>query len=159
MKSESKLKIGIIGAGVAGLSAAWDLARAGHEVHLYEGADTVGGLAAGFKDESWDWHLEKFYHHWFETDTHIKTLIDELGCTDRLLWPRPKTSYWLDGKIYRSEISPSALLLPLSPIAKFRLGLVGVYLKLTRDWHALEKVTAHEWMRRYMGREAYERLW
>ncbi len=153
------LKIGIIGAGVAGLSAAWDLARAGHEVHIYEGADTVGGLAAGFKDEGWDWHLEKFYHHWFETDVHIKALVEELGQTDKLLWPRPKTSYWLDNKIYRSEISPSALLLPLSPIAKFRLGLVGVYLKLTRNWQALEKFTAHEWMLRYLGREAYEKLW
>ena len=109
-----KLKIGIIGAGVAGLAAAWDLVRAGHEVHLYEGEGNVGGLAAGFKDESWDWHLEKFYHHWFETDAHIKQIIDELGVTDQLLWPRPKTSYWLDGKLYRSEISPSALLLPLS---------------------------------------------
>ncbi|MAS37878.1 MAG: oxidoreductase [Anaerolineaceae bacterium] len=154
-----KLKIGIIGAGVAGLAAAWDLVRAGHEVHLYEGEGNVGGLAAGFKDESWDWHLEKFYHHWFETDAHIKQIIDELGVTDQLLWPRPKTSYWLDGKLYRSEISPSALLLPLSPIAKFRLGLVGVYLKLTRNWQALEKETAHRWMSRYLGREAYEKLW
>lgn len=154
-----KLKIGIIGAGVAGLAAAWDLARAGHEVHLYEGEDTVGGLAAGFRDEGWDWHLEKFYHHWFETDAHIKQLIDELGCADKVLWPRPKTSYWLDGKIYRSEISPSALLLPLSLVAKLRMGLVGVYLKLTRSWRALEQETAHEWMLRMMGREAYERLW
>lgn len=154
-----KLRIGIIGAGVAGLAAAWDLARAGHEVHLYEGENVVGGLAAGFRDEGWDWHLEKFYHHWFETDAHIRRLIDELGCSDKVLWPRPKTSYWLDGRIYRSEISPSALLLPLSPVAKIRLGLVGVYLKLTRNWQALEQETAHGWMLRYMGREAYERLW
>ncbi len=155
----TRLKIGIIGAGVAGLAAAWDLARAGHEVHVYEGAEHVGGLAAGFKDPAWDWHLEKFYHHWFETDTHIRQIIEELGLTSKVMWPRPKTSYWLDGKIYRSEISPSALLLPLSPVAKFRLGLVGVFLKFTRNWQALEKDTAHNWMLRYLGREAYERLW
>lgn len=155
----TRLRIGIIGAGVAGLAAAWDLARAGHEIHIYEGAPNVGGLAAGFKDPEWDWHLEKFYHHWFETDTHIKQLIEELGQTHKVMWPRPKTSYWLDGKIYRSEISPSALLLPLSPVAKFRLGLVGIFLKLTRNWQALEKETAHNWMLRYLGREAYERLW
>lgn len=153
------LKIGIIGAGVAGLAAAWDLARAGHAVHVFEAADTVGGLAAGFKDPAWDWTLEKFYHHWFETDHDILALIDEIGQADKVFFPRPKTSYWLDDKIYRSEISLSALRLPLSPLAIFRLGLAGVYLKLTRGWEALERVTAHEWMTRWMGRETYERLW
>ena len=159
MTENTQLKIGIIGAGIAGMSAAWDLARAGHEVHIFEGADRVGGLAAGFKDDGWDWYLEKYYHHWFEGDKHILGLIDEIGHSDKILFPRPKTSYWLDGKIYRSEISPSALLLPLSLLAKFRLGLAGIYLKLTRSWQSLEKITAHEWMIRYMGREAYEKLW
>ena len=112
MTENTQLKIGIIGAGIAGMSAAWDLARAGHEVHIFEGADRVGGLAAGFKDDGWDWYLEKYYHHWFEGDKHILGLIDEIGHSDKILFPRPKTSYWLDGKIYRSEISPSALLLP-----------------------------------------------
>ncbi len=159
MAENTKLKIGIIGAGVAGMAAAWDLTQAGHEVHIFEGAEAVGGLAAGFRDEGWDWTLEKFYHHWFETDKDMLKLIEEIGHSDQVFFPRPKTSYWLDNKIYRSEINASALLLPLSPIAKIRLGLAGVYLKLTRNWHALEKETAHNWMTRYMGREAYERLW
>jgi protoporphyrinogen oxidase len=159
MAESTKLKIGIIGAGVAGMAAAWDLARAGHEVHIYEGAESVGGLAAGFRDDLWDWTLEKFYHHWFESDKDMLNLIEEIGHSDKVFFPRPKTSYWIDDKIYRSEINISALFLPLSLIAKFRLGLAGVYLKLTRNWQALEKETAHNWMTRYMGKEAYERLW
>lgn len=159
MAESTKLKIGIIGAGVAGMAAAWDLARAGHEVHIYEGESSVGGLAAGFRDESWDWTLEKFYHHWFESDKDMLRLIDEIGHSDKVFFPRPKTSYWIDDKIYRSEMNVSALFLPLSLAAKFRLGLAGVYLKLTRNWQALEKETAHNWMMRYMGKEAYERLW
>ena len=63
------MKIAIIGAGVAGLSAAYDLVRAGHNVTIFEAASFTGGLAAGFKNERWDWHLEHFYHHWFETDS------------------------------------------------------------------------------------------
>jgi protoporphyrinogen oxidase len=159
MAENQKLKIGIIGAGVAGMAAAWDLARAGHEVHIYEGAESVGGLAAGFRDDSWDWTLEKFYHHWFESDKDMLKLIEEIGHSDKVFFPRPKTSYWIDNKIYRSEMNVSALFLPLSLIAKIRLGLAGVYLKLTRNWQALEKETAHTWMMRYMGKEAYERLW
>ncbi|MBI5666949.1 MAG: NAD(P)/FAD-dependent oxidoreductase [Chloroflexi bacterium] len=160
MTENSKLSVAIIGAGAAGLAAAWDLARAGHQVEIFEAEPEVGGLAAGFRDEGWDWSLEKFYHHWFETDTDILKLVDELGCADKVLFPRPKTSYWIDGKIYRSEMNASALRLPLSPLSLFRLGLAGVYLKfITKNWRALETVTADQWMRRVMGDEAYNRLW
>ena len=60
------MKVAIIGAGVAGLSAAYDLAGAGHAITIFEAAPAAGGLAAGFKSERWAWHLEHFYHHWFE---------------------------------------------------------------------------------------------
>ncbi|HEX8991500.1 MAG TPA: FAD-dependent oxidoreductase, partial [Anaerolineales bacterium] len=62
------MKIAIIGAGFGGLAAAYDLRKAGHEVTIFESADYVGGLASGFKEPHWDWWVEKFYHHWFQTD-------------------------------------------------------------------------------------------
>lgn len=151
-------KIAIIGAGAAGMAAAWDLSRAGHQVTVYEAGDRVGGLAAGFKDESWDWTLEKFYHHWFESDDQIIGLVREIGQEDKLIFPRPKTSFWIDGKIYRSEISLSALLLPLSPLSLLRFALTGAYIKLTPFWKSMERETADAWMRRYMGDEAYNKF-
>jgi protoporphyrinogen oxidase len=160
MSGQSILRVGIIGAGAAGLAAAWDFARAGHVVTIYEADARVGGLASGFRDDRWDWTMEKFYHHWFETDSHILELAQELGLRDQIIFPRPKTSYWIGGKIYRSEMNASMLGLPLSLIALLRLGLVGVYLKfITRDWRSLEKHTADTWMRRWMGDEAYSKLW
>ncbi len=159
MTDDTKLNIGIIGAGVAGMAAAWDLARAGHHVELFEAENVVGGLAAGFRDEGWQWSLEKFYHHWFETDSDLLKLADEMGVRDKIIFPRPKTSYWIDGQILRSEMNASALFLPISLVAKLRMGLAGVYLKfLTSDWQALEKVTADDWFMRYMGEEAYSKF-
>ena len=152
------MKIGIIGAGATGIAAAWDLARAGHDVTLYEAGAEVGGLAAGFRDDSWDWSLEKFYHHWFEGDKDIRAILQEMNLWDRVIFPRPKTSYWIDGKIVRSEISPSALFLPLSPGAKVRFGLAGAFLKFMPSGMPLERFTAHEWMQHYMGEEAYNKF-
>ncbi|MEW6432543.1 MAG: phytoene desaturase family protein [Myxococcota bacterium] len=41
-------RVAIIGGGIGGLSAAGELARAGHAVTLFEGADTLGGKAQVF---------------------------------------------------------------------------------------------------------------
>ena len=149
------LNIAIIGAGVAGLSAAWELTSAGHNVTIYETGQEVGGLAAGFRDEGWDWALEKFYHHWFTTDSEVKKLTQEMDTWDKVTFPRPKTSYWIDGKLVRSEMSPSALFLPLSLISTFRMVATGAFLKLLPKGQFLEKYTAHAWLSRMMGEEAY----
>ena len=154
------MNIAIVGAGMTGLAAAYDLTRQGQEVTLYEAADYVGGLAAGFKDERWDWSLERYYHHWFANDDAVIGLIKELGLGERLLFPRPITSNWHAGRIYQHDSPLSALKLPIiSWPAKIRYGLTGLYLKLTRNWRPLERHTAHEWLLRTMGREAYETLW
>lgn len=155
-QTTNKREIAIIGAGAAGMAAAWDLTRAGHNVTLFEGSAEVGGLAAGFRDEGWEWSLEKFYHHWFESDRDILGLIEEIGKSDKVLFPRPKTSYWIDGKIYRSEMNASALFLPVSLLSKIRLALAGAYLKFfPQDWRKLEQTTADSWLSRMMGEEAH----
>ena len=52
------------------------------------------------------------------------------------------------------------LLFPKLPlIPKLRFGLVGLYLRLTKNWQALEKETAHNWLIRTMGETAYKILW
>ncbi len=154
------MKIAIIGAGISGLSAAYDLANANHEVTIFESASKPGGLAAGFKSERWDWHLEYFYHHWFQTDNDILNLIKEIGVSDKVFFPKPTTSIYMDGQIYPFDNPLRALLFPkLSPIPKIRFGLAGLYLRLTKNWQALEKETAHQWLSRTMGKTAYQTLW
>lgn len=154
------MKIAVIGAGIAGLSAAYDLAGAGHTVTLYEAATYTGGLAAGFKSERWDWHLEHYYHHWFQTDDDILGLIDEIGQRDKVFFPRPVTSIYAQGKIYPFDSPLRMLLFPRLPlIPKIRFGLTGLYLRLSKNWQAMEQETAHNWLIKTMGETAYNVLW
>ncbi len=143
------------------MAAAWDLQRAGHQVTLFEAADHVGGLASGFKEPHWDWSVEKFYHHWFQSDDHMLGLIEELGFSQKVLFPRPYTVLYHNGRWYPFDSILSALRFPGLGfgIDKLRFGLVGLYLRLTDNWRALEKHTADSWMRKWAGNAVYKRMW
>jgi protoporphyrinogen oxidase len=154
------MKIAIIGAGIAGLSAAYDLLAAGHEVVLYEAAGQAGGLAAGFQDESWEWPLEKFYHHLFTSDDQIISLVNELGMENKLFFPRPTTSVIYDGKIVPFDSPQRWITFPgFNLIDVGRFGMVSAYLRFSNSWRSLEKETADSWMRRWYGDKIYEMTW
>jgi protoporphyrinogen oxidase len=154
-------QIAIIGAGLGGMSAAYDLVKAGHQVTIYEGSASVGGLAGGFKEPHWDWSLEKYYHHWFQTDRYMLGLIEELGWSDQVVFPRPFTVMYHNGKFYPFDAIPQMILYPGLGwgINKIRFGLVGLYLRLTTNWKALEKYTVEEWMRKWTGDFVYREMW
>ena len=143
------------------MAAAWDLKKAGHDVTIFEAADYAGGLASGFKEPHWDWSVEKFYHHWFQSDSAMLGLIRELGLEDKVIFPRPLTVMLYKGKWYPFDSIINALLFPGLGFGlnKIRFGFVGLYLRLTKNWRALEKVTAHEWMMKYAGKKVYEQMW
>jgi len=155
------MKTAIIGAGYSGMAAAYDLKKAGHNVTIFESADYVGGLASGFKEPGWDWSVEKFYHHWFQSDSEMLGLIRELGLEDKVRFPRPLTVMLYRNKWYPFDSILKALLFPGLGFGlnKIRFGFVGLFLRLTNNWRALEKVTADEWMLKYAGRQVYEQMW
>ena len=155
------MKIAIIGAGYAGMSAAYDLAKAGHKVTIYEAEDSTGGLARGFSDPKWDWTVDRFYHHWFASDNHMLGIIEELGLSDQVLFPRPYTVLLHNEKWYPFDSIKEALFFPGLGwgVDKLRFGLVGLYLRLTNNWQSLEKVTVDSWMRKWAGDRVYEQMW
>ncbi len=154
-------KIAIIGAGYGGMSAAFDLVRAGNEVTIFEGSDHPGGLASGFKKPEWDWSLEKFYHHWFTSDKEMFNLFDELGLRSKVVIRTPKTVMFYKGKFYPFDSIPAAILYPGLGwgLNKIRFGLVGVYLRLTTNWKPMEATTVDAWMRKWAGEKVYNEMW
>jgi len=164
------MRIAIIGAGAAGMAAAYDLAKNGHDVHVFESGSEVGGLAAGFKDTDWDWYLEKFYHHWFSNDDAILGLLDELGLGYKVEFFSPVTSLWhtervipLDRPVTSNHLVSRALniltIREIPLLARLRFGLMGLVLTLINDGTFLEKFTADEWSRKWVGRAAHDLIW
>jgi protoporphyrinogen oxidase len=156
-------KIAIIGAGIGGMAAAFDLAKVGHSVTIFESSDYVGGLASGFKEPNWDWSVEKFYHHWFASDRYMLEFIKDLAWEDQVTFRRPYTVMYYEGKFYPFDsilTNIPIFMLKHYPLPEvIRFGLVGAFLRLTSNWQALERSTVDEWMRKWAGNHIYEVMW
>jgi len=158
------MRVGIVGAGITGLTAAYKLSQKGHQVIIFEKEKYIGGLAAGFKKEDWDWHLENFFHHFFTSDQALVNLATELGLSKKIFFRRPISSIFYRGKISQFDSPLSVLRFPhLTLEQKLRVGLVTTYLKATNSafggWRGFEKITAREWLKKFYGQRAFEVLW
>ena len=152
------MRVGIIGGGITGLTAAYDLARASYAVTLWEAAPQPGGLCSGFMAEGWEWPLDRFYHHLFASDDSALALSRQVGA--EVFFRKPLTVIWHQGTTAPFDTPLAVLLYPhLSLSEKLRVGLVTLYLRLLRDWRPLERAPAEEWLRRAQGERAYRVLW
>jgi protoporphyrinogen oxidase len=149
-------RIAVIGGGMAGLTAAYRLAKAGFAVTLWERGPRLGGQAVAFPVAGSA--LEHFYHHLFQSDREIAALIEELGIGDDLLWIRSNVGYFADGKIWPLNGALDVLRLGFIPFHdRLRLGLVTAYLQRVKDWKRFERISAHAWLERALGKRAYDR--
>jgi len=155
------MKAAVIGAGAGGLAAAYDLARAGHAVTIFEAGPMPGGLGGGIRDAGWEWSVEKFYRHWFTSDRDILGLIRELGLESRIVVRRPVTAVYHEGRFFPLDSIPSWLAFPGLPVPLrfWNLFIAGSFLKLNPFWKWMEAFSADEWMRRWFGRRIYEKMW
>lgn len=152
------MKIAILGAGFTGLSAALNLLKAGHQVEVFEKHSDVGGLAAGFSQDDWDWTLEKAYHHWFTNDNDALNLAKQLNYP--IIIKKPQTNILVNGKILPFD-SPQALLnfTPLSLIDRLRTAMGVGFLKLFIFPKILEGHKAIPWIKTVMGQKSYQIIW
>lgn len=82
--NKESLNIGIIGAGLAGMIAAMDLADAGHKVELFEIRPYVGGKVSSWKDKDGN-HIEMGLHVFFGCYYNLFGIMKRTGGFDQNL--------------------------------------------------------------------------
>jgi protoporphyrinogen oxidase len=125
---------------------------------VLEADDTVGGLAGSFLVNGEP--LERFYHHWFTSDTDVAELARELGTEDRIVYRATRTGLYFANQIFRLS-SPVDVLrfTPLSLVGRVQLGLLALRARGVADWQGLENQTAEEWLTALGGREVFRVVW
>lgn len=170
------MKIAILGGGITGLTAAYYLAKDGHRITVIEKEKILGGLAAGFKSDRWDWYLERAYHHLFASDRDFLIFAKEIGF-NKIYFKSPTTASLYQPVIQNSQLNNSKItnyglrILPmdtpidllkfpyLNLIDKLRAGIVIFFLKLSPFLPKYKKMTSEEFLKKTMGVNVWNRLW
>ena len=91
---EARVRVAIVGAGLAGLAAAVDLVDAGHAVDLYEARPFIGGKVGSWEDPDGN-HIEMGLHVFFFNYANLFALMRKVGAIDHLL-PKDHTHLFVN---------------------------------------------------------------
>jgi protoporphyrinogen oxidase len=152
------LHIVVLGAGLAGLSASYDLARQGHRVTLLEAAAEFGGLASSLQIEGQS--IERFYHFICRSDNYLIELIQELGLSEQLNWQPTRTAFYYNGQHYR--FGRPIDLMRFKPVPwpqRLRFGFHILRSYYRSNWKWLDEIPAKAWLIENIGEDAYNIIW
>lgn len=140
----------IIGAGPAGLSAAYELSRQGVQPLVLEQADKVGGIARTEVYKGYRFDIGG--HRFFSRDKGVQNLWQQMLGSDFLTVPRlSRISF--DGRLLHYPLEFSNALSNLGIVEGTRIVLS--YLK-ARFWPHREERTFEQWVTNRLGRRLYE---
>ena len=116
-------RVAVVGGGIAGLTAAWELARAGVPVQLYEAADRLGGAIAPHTLASVE--VDAGAEAFATRSAAVPQLIDELGLSDQVVEPNPDGA-WLQLPDLASPLPATGILgIPADPLAPDVVAILG----------------------------------
>ena len=149
------MRVCIIGAGITGLTSAYDLSKAGHSVVVFESSNHIGGHASTFDIQGNP--IERGYHHWFTSDDDILKLMEEIGLGKDITWNKSKVGTFYNGHTYNFS-TPFDILkyTPLTIRERILLGLSATKIKNIKDWKSIEHLTAVEWLENNIDANVYQ---
>ena len=104
------MSVAVVGAGIAGLSAAWELTRAGAEVTVLDSERRVGGVVVTERRDGFI--IEGGPDGWLAAEAHLPALAEELGIASHVVRQAAKGSLLWNGTAFeRLEEGRAASLL------------------------------------------------
>jgi protoporphyrinogen oxidase len=141
----------ILGAGPAGLTAAWALARRGHSGTVLEADGTVGGIAKTVEFEGWRFDLGG--HRFYTKLEPVLRLWEEMLGRELLTRPRMSRIYYR-GRFFNYPLRAEDVFRGLGVIESMRCGLSYLYWR--RRLRRLQPRTFEEWVVHRFGRRLYD---
>jgi protoporphyrinogen oxidase len=152
------LHIAVIGGGPMGLAAAYELARGGARVTVYERDTRLGGMSACVDFAGT--RIERYYHFICKPDATTFHYLREFGLEDRLRWVPTRMGFYHEGRLHDWGHPMALLRFPgLSFLDKIRYALHVMHAKGIADWAPYDGFSSTEWLQRWIGRRAYDVLW
>ena len=174
VRQSAKESVTVIGAGVAGMSAACALAEAGFRVQLVERRGYLGGRASSYLHPGVNEVIDNCQHVLFGCCTNLIGFYRRIGVADRIHWTSEMTMIEPGGRRSRLgpfELGPIRLPAPLHSAPSFlnakaftladKLAL-GRAMRAMMQPVALEdtRETLSDWLRRHKQTEgAINRFW
>lgn len=140
----------VIGAGPAGLSAAWELSRIGLPAVVLEGDDVVGGLARTVRHG--DHRFDVGGHRFYTRLPEVQRLWEDALGQDLLLRPR-RSRILYQGRLFDYPLQPLDALRGLGPLESVRV--VASYLAAAVIRRGEDR-SFEDWVSRRFGRRLFE---
>ncbi len=152
------MRVGIIGGGISGLSAALALTRNGHHVELFERDAAIGGLIATF--DLAGTRIERYYHFLCAGDRGYFDLCRDLGLANRVRFKKSRTGFFHEGVEYPFTTALDLLRFTPIPLSqRIRFGLFALEARVREEWRQLDELRAKPWLIDRIGLSAYAVIW
>jgi len=152
------MNVAVIGGGIMGLTIAFRLGRAGHQVTVFEAGSQLGGLATWYDYGDFTW--DKYYHVITSADAELTGLLEDLSVDSNLQWVDTKAGFLWRGRLISMSNYWEFLTFPaLTMVQKAQLALGLIRCRLIRTPEKLDGVAAPEWLTSIFGAGVYAAVW